>query len=206
MQGSRKLWATVFVLGVIGTGLFVALLIRSNLHATAEVIARMGWAVVLAVVASHLLPVISNTGAWYSLFPHEKRPTLPTLTWIRWIGESVQNLLPATAVGGEIVRARIAALRGTEVSTSAATVIVDITLGIFAQIAFTLSGVYLLAKLTGRSGMVFQAVAGSLIAIVAIVLFTIIQRYGMFRILNAIVSKVVNADAFRSLSQHGEAL
>ena len=57
---------------------------------------------------------------------------------MRWIGESISNLIPSAAVGGDIVRARLATITGTPMAAAAASVIVDVTLGVVAQIFFTL--------------------------------------------------------------------
>src|SRR5437763_1285288 len=141
MKGPRKLWVTVFVLGVAGLALFIVLLVRHGLGAVGAAFAKAGWGIA-AVVAFHLVVLACNGFAWHFLFPRDKRLRFGTLLWIRWIGESVQNLFPATAVGGEVVRARLAATRGVPGSICAASVIGDITLGMFAQALFTMTGVY----------------------------------------------------------------
>src|SRR5438067_8178354 len=107
---NRELWVTVFVLGAIGLALFIFLLVRNNLAGVGHTFHQAGWGVAL-VVLSHGIVFLTNVYAWRILFPPEHRLNLFTTYWIRWIGESVQNLLPATAVGGEIVRARIVSLR-----------------------------------------------------------------------------------------------
>jgi len=62
----------------------------------------------------------------------------------RWIGESISNLIPSAAVGGDIVRARLATITGTPRAAAAASAIVDITLGVVIQIVFALLGLVLL--------------------------------------------------------------
>ena len=46
-----------------------------------------------------------------ALFPKSDRPRLFQLLWMRWIGESISALVPSAAVGGDIVRARLAAIQ-----------------------------------------------------------------------------------------------
>src|SRR3954471_23316326 len=130
MKGPRKLWITVFVLGAAGLSLFIILLLRHDMGQITTAFAKAGWGV-LAVVAFHFIVLLCNAFAWHFLFPPEKRLPFRTLLLFRWIGESVQNLFPLTAVGGEVIRARLAATRGVSGSLAAATVIADITLGIF---------------------------------------------------------------------------
>src|SRR5207237_7659662 len=139
MRAPGKLWVAVFMFGAAGAALFIVLLIRHNLAAIGAAIGAAGWGIAL-VVAFHAIVLLTNVFAWQVLFPPKKRVALGTLYWMRWVGESVQNLIPATAVGGEIVRARLVATRGVPGAVAAATVIGDITIGIFAQILFTLSG------------------------------------------------------------------
>ena len=75
---------------------------------------------------------------------------------MRWIGESISNLIPSAAVGGDIVRARLATITGTPMAAAAASVIVDITLGVVTQIFFTLLGLVLLVEATGRTNLSVQ--------------------------------------------------
>jgi putative membrane protein len=205
MKGPGKLWITVFVLGVAGLALFIVLLIRHGLGDVGAAFAKAGWGIV-AVVAFHLVVLVCNGLAWHYLFPPEKRLPFATLLFIRWIGESVQNLFPATAVGGEVVRARLAATRGVPGSLCAATVIADITLGMFAQALFTMSGVFLLVRFTGHGGIATQVIVGTLLAIAMMGGFYLVQHYGLFRLVSGLVRRISSADAWRALSEHGEAL
>jgi putative membrane protein len=158
-------------------------------------------------VAFHLIVVLGcNALAWHFLFPPEKRLRFTTLLWIRWIGESVQNLFPATAVGGEVVRARLAATRGASGSLCGATVIADITLGMFAQALFTMTGVYLLIHFTGHGGVAMQSIVGTLLALGAIIGFYLVQHFGLFRLVSGLVRRMASSEAWRALSEHGEAL
>src|SRR5206468_8657694 len=101
-----------------------------------------------AVVAFHFaVPVFLAALAWWVLFPKSERPALRQLLWMRWVGESVSTLVPSAAVGGDIVRARLAAINGTPLALAAASVLADITLGVFVQIAFTLLGLGLIVSI-----------------------------------------------------------
>jgi Uncharacterised protein family (UPF0104). len=99
-------------------------------------------------------PVFLDAIAWWALFPKSERLPLWQLFWMRWIGESVSTLVPSATVGGDVVRARLAALHGAPIPTAAASVLVDITLGVFVQIVFTLLGLGLIVAVTGRQGFV----------------------------------------------------
>lgn len=205
MTGKRKLWITVFVFGAAGLSWFIFLLVRHHLGDVKDAFAKAGWGIG-AVVACHLIVLLCNGLAWHFLFPPEKRLPFRTLMFFRWIGESVQNLFPLTAVGGEVIRARLATTRGIPGAMSAAAVITDITLGIFAQIAFTLSGVYLLGQYTGRTNVTTEATFATILGVAAAGGFFLVQRYGLFRVISGLVRKISSNDAMRALAQHGEKL
>jgi putative membrane protein len=89
---------------------------------------------------------------------------------------------------------------------AAASVIVDITLGVFTQIGFTLLGLVLLVSVTGRTSFVGPTLLGALIGVVALAGFYFVQRLGMFRLVGVIISRLVNSSDWQSLVQSGDAL
>jgi putative membrane protein len=125
---------------------------------------------------------------------------------MRWIGESVSTLVPSAAVGGDIVRARLAAINGASLSVAAGSVLVDITLGVFTQAAFTLLGVVLLVEVTGQKNFIRPTLIGTLIGVVGVAGFYFVQRMGMFRFLAKIIARLANSPEWQSLVQGGETL
>jgi putative membrane protein len=125
---------------------------------------------------------------------------------MRWIGESVSTLVPSAAVGGDIVRARLAAITGTQMATAAATVLVDLTLGVFTQAAFTLLGVVLLVNATGHNNFVGPTIIGTAVGIAGVCGFYFVQRRGMFSFLARMITKVANSPEWQSLVQSGATL
>jgi putative membrane protein len=205
MKAPGKVQLTVYVLGLVGAALFTILLIRQGAGAVGTAIATAGWGIA-AVAAFHFVALFLDTMAWWVLFPETDRPRWQSLFWMRWIGESISNLVPSAAVGGDIVRARLATIRGVPLPIAAASVIVDITLGVFTQIVFTLLGLTLLVSVTGRTSFVGPTLVGALIAIAAIAGFYFVQRLGMFRFVGLIITRLVNSPEWSSLVQGGETL
>src|SRR5436190_5791297 len=206
MKVPSRIRLTFYFLAFAGAALFVGLLIREGAPQVGKAIASAGWAI-LAIIAYHLcVPVFLDALAWWVLFPKIDRPPLPRIFWIRWIGESVSTLVPSAAVGGDIVRARLAAIHGAPMATAAASVIVDITLGIFTQVAFTILGLVLLVDATGRTGFVGPTLIGALLGIGAAVGFYFAQRLGIFRFIVVIVTRLIKSPEWQSLVQHGETL
>jgi putative membrane protein len=205
MKGGGKLKLTIYLLGFAGAALFTILLVRQGAMSVGTAVATAGWAVV-AIAAFHFIPIFLDATAWYVLFPKVVRPRLQSLFWKRWIGESISNLIPSAAVGGDIVRARLATITGTPMAAAAASVIIDITLGVVTQIIFTLLGLVLLVEATGRTSLVGPTLVGAILAIVAIAGFYIAQRLGMFRFVSVIITRLVKSPEWSSLVQSGETL
>jgi putative membrane protein len=158
------------------------------------------------VAAFHLVPIFLDALAWGVLLPRAERPPWKSLFWMRWIGESISNLVPSATVGGDIVRARLVAIQGVPLSTAAASIIVDITLGVVSQIVFTLLGLILLIDVTGRTSFVRPTLFGTLIGLVAVAGFYFAQRKGMFRFVGTIITRLVNSPEWSSLVEGGETL
>src|SRR5205085_10981494 len=178
MKTPGKLQLTAYSLGLLGAALFTALLVRQGVMSVGAAVATAGWGIA-AVAAFHLVPIWLDALAWWALFPEANRPRWQSLFWMRWIGESISNLVPSATVGGDIVRARLATITGTPMAAAAASVIVDVTLGVVTQIVFTLLGLVLLVDATGRTGLIGPTLIGAVLAIVAIAGFYIAQRLGM---------------------------
>lgn len=205
MKGRGKLHLALYAFGLAGAALFTFLLIREGASQVGTAFTTAGWAVA-AIVAWHLLPIFFDAIAWWVLFPPAERLPLAKLTWMRWIGESVSSLVPSAAVGGDIVRTRLAAIRGAPLATSAATVLVDLTLGVFTQLGFTLLGLWLLVRATGTTNIVGPALLGVVTGLIGIVGFYVVQRVGMFRIIGMIVAKLAKSAEWSRLIDSGRNL
>jgi len=206
MKIPNRIRLTFYFLAIAGAALFTVLLVREGAPQVGRAIATAGWAL-LAIIAFHfLVPVLLDTLAWWVLFPKPERPLFRRLYWMRWIGESVTTLVPSAAVGGDIVRARLAAISGTPVATAAGTVLVDLTLGVFTQAAFTILGIVLLVNATGHKDFVGPTLIGTVIGVAAVGGFYFVQRLGMFRFLARMVAKIADSPEWHSLVQSGEQL
>ncbi len=195
---------TFYFLAFAGAALFVGLLVREGAPQVGRAIATAGWAI-LAIIGYHLcVPVFLDALAWWVLFPKIDRPLLRKIFWMRWIGESVSTLVPSAAVGGDIVRARLAAIHGAPVPVAAGTVLVDLTLGVLTQAAFTLLGVVLLVEATGQRNFVGPTIIGILVGVAAVGGFYFVQRLGMFGFLARMIGKLANSPEWQSLVQSGE--
>ena len=206
MKTPRKIHLTIWLLGLTGAALFTILLIHQGVPQVMAVFASAGWWIAAVVIYHFAVPVLLDTLAWWSLFPRSERLPLWELLWMRWIGESVSTLVPSASVGGDVVRARLAALHGAPIPTAAASVLVDITLGVFVQIVFTLLGLALIVTATGHQSFVRPTLIGAVIGVLAIVGFYVVQRLGMFRFIGKMISRLANAEDWHSLVHSGHTL
>ena len=206
MKAPGKIQITVWLLGLAGAALFTVLLIRQGAPQVGAAFASAGWAIA-AVVMYHLaVPVLLDAAAWWVLFPRSDRLPLRKLFWMRWIGESVSTLVPSAAVGGDIVRARLASINGASVPVAAGSVLVDVTLGVFTQAGFTVLGLALLVGVTGQKNFVRPTLVGTLIGVLGVLGFYFVQRRGMFRFLARVIARLANSPEWHSLVQGGETL
>jgi len=206
MKTPGKIKLSLYLCLFAGAALFTGLLIREGLPQVAAAVASAGWGIAAVVAYHFLVPVFLDALAWWVLFPRSERPPLRKIYWMRWIGESVSTLVPSAAVGGDIVRARLAAISGSPVATAAGTVLVDLTLGVFTQAAFTLLGVVLVVEATGQKNLVGPTVIGTLVGVAAVGGFYFVQRLGMFRFLARMIARLANSPEWQSLVQSGQEL
>lgn len=200
-----KIKLTAWLLAAAGLTFFIALLVREGVVDVFRVVAAAGWGVLL-VVAFHLVSLMLDAFGWRPLFPPGKRPRLRTLFWMRWIGGSINNLVPVAQVGGDLVRARLVGIfTRTPMPVAAASVIVNITLNVFTQVIFTFGGFVLLIGMTRQMSLAKPALVGVSLSIVAIGGFYAVQRLGGIRLIATIISRMAGS-GWQSLAQDAEAL
>jgi putative membrane protein len=206
MKAPRKIKLTFFLFAIGGAALFTALLIHQGASQVVAAVATAGWGLA-AMIAYHLFaPIFLDAVAWGLLFPSPHRLPLRKLFLMRWISEAVSALVPSFAVGGDIVRARLATLAGVPRAVSAASVLVDMTLNLVAVAGYTLLGVVLLVGASGQTHFIIPTLLATAIGLGAGVLFYFAQRLGMFRFIAVIVTRVARAPEWQSLVASGENL
>jgi hypothetical protein len=126
-----------------GLGLFVGVITYQGLNDVAAALATTGWGLVW-ITAFHLAPLAADVIGWRALLPASQPRPLLGMTWMRWICESVNCLLPVAQVGGDLVRARLLNQVGVPGPLAGATVIVDIMAGMLTLVIFAAVGTVLL--------------------------------------------------------------
>lgn len=201
----RILKQTAYVGFLAGVGLLTALIAYQGFNEVAATLAAAGWGLIVVAVF-HLAPMAIDTVGWYCLLNGTMRPPLRTLLWARWIGESINGLLPVAQVGGDLVKARLLTQHGVPGSLSGASVVVDLTVAVFTQIIFTLLGLGLLILYLGEGRLVLAVLIGSSISILLLGGFYLVQRRGLFTGLARTLERLASGRDWLSLVGGAKAL
>jgi putative membrane protein len=172
----------------LGLALFVGIVAWQGVREVAAALSHAGWGL-LAVAAYHLVPLVTDTFAWRTLFPRP-RPALARMLGARWVCDAVNSLLPVPQVGGDVVRAHLLATRGVPGRLAGATVLVDLTLSALTQIVFTLIGVGLLLAHLGRHDVVPAILVPLGLFAMGLLAFYRLQRRGLFGLLARTLARV----------------
>lgn len=144
-----------------GTALSAWLLSSYGVGSILGLLTRAGWGLVL-VMLFHLVQLAASAAAWQAVAgPSRPTPSLRTFIALRWVREGVNNLLPVAQIGGEFVAVRLLRRRGVPLVRAVAATVVDLTMEMATQIAFTFLGLGLFLLLVG-GGSVVRAVGGGL--------------------------------------------
>jgi putative membrane protein len=187
-----------------GIALFVWLVVATGVEDLLAGLAAVGWGLAL-IVAYRFLPLSVHTLGWRAVIPGPPPPLLPLL-WIRWICESVNSLLPVAQVGGELVRARLLAARGLAAPLAGASVVVDFSIGMMAQLVFTLVGVLALPFIVGFTPTVWSIMIAVVGAGFVLALFVFSQHKGMFGFGAGLVAKLARSQTWQRLAGNARRL
>jgi putative membrane protein len=137
----RKL---AFFGSIVGVALLVAVGWRAGAPALWAALVASPAAVAAATIY-RLVSLLLVTTSWGALLPPAARLRFTTLLRLRWIGESINALLPVAQVGGDVARARQLSLRGVPGAVAAASMIGDLSVGALTQVPFVVAGALVLA-------------------------------------------------------------
>jgi putative membrane protein len=193
--GSRAAYAGL----AVGVLLFAAVIAWQGLDDVTVALRRAGWGI-LAVALLHLPQVWADAMGWRRLVPSGQQPPRRTMIWARWIGESINDLLPVLQMGGNVVKAWLLANRGVRVGLAGASVVVDITLVVLTQILFTLFGVSLLVPSLGGGRALLVVLVGAGIMTVLLAGFYAVQRRGFFGLLVRLSRRILGGAEWATFS------
>ncbi|MBV8099192.1 MAG: flippase-like domain-containing protein [Verrucomicrobia bacterium] len=190
MKTGSRIRLIGYLLGFAGAALLTVLILREGAVRVAAALAAASWAVPV-VVAINVPRTFSDGAAWLALVPKLDRPRFLSAVWIRWVGGSVNDLLPSARLGGDILTARLATIRGGLPPTLAAGVaIVNMTVSVTMRILVTIAALLLIASVSGLAKLYVPTIVAGLTALAAIIGFYLVQRFGFFRLITGVVSRL----------------
>ncbi len=177
-----RLWTIIAT--VAGLALAVYLIVANNAGEIAHAMLLVGWGLI-PISLYHAVPLAFSALSWRDLYPRSHSLSVGRMILLRWIRESINGLLPVGGVGGDFVVVRLSYLNGVPGAPAAASMVVDLTLGVITQLLFVMAG---LALLVGRStaptvlAIAWAVLAGLGLMIVAVAIFLKLQHRGMFEV------------------------
>jgi putative membrane protein len=186
---SRVRYALWIAAGV-GLVAAVVLVLREGLPDIVRLLDIAGWRLIWLVPA-HILPLACWAAAWMVLLRRDS-PGIVYLTWGAIVREAVAGLLPVARVGGEVTGVRLLIRRGVPASTASASVIVELTCTMVAQVLFAIIGLVLLAGYPTVGSAVRLVAIGIVVSLFAIAAFVVVvKRWG--KSVFALMQRVIRA-------------
>ncbi len=157
-----------------------------------------GWGM-FVIAAYHVISLCFAAMGWRVIVQRVWPAPFLLYLWARWVRESVNGLMPVGQVGGDIVGARLLAIRGSGAAVAGAGAVVDKTVEVFSQFVFSLMGVALLLYVSAENSLGWSVAIGLLIFAPLLIGFIVAQRMGMFHLLERFLLKLENKSSWLSL-------
>ena len=180
------------IVTIIGLLLTVALIASLGAGDVLTAVSKVGWGILLVLLV-HLAQVMLSGLGWHVFFRDSSyKGTAATIIFLRWLREAINNMLPMTQIGGEIISSRLLMLRGMRGGEAGATIVLDLTMEIVSQFLFTVIGLILVIQ-AGYDGPVLEwIIIGLAVSVPVIISFFLAQNHGLFRIFERLFSKLAD--------------
>lgn len=160
---------------VVGVGLLAFVAGRTGLAEVLEALRRGGLGLI-ALAAFYPIRLAAHAEAWRLVFPAAGRPGRAVLAAGMWLAHSVNFLLPTATIGGDVVRGRLAILRGAPEAATVASLVADKTAHAVSTLVLLVLGLGL-AWAQGAGGALLGGMALATVLLgVGVALFVRIQR------------------------------
>jgi putative membrane protein len=208
MAKARNQWRRYLAAGTLwatGLGLIIALILQQNSADLWDALAVAGWYLPVFFV-SHAITILLDSLGWRATIIHPGPLGLISLMIRRWVGMSVNALLPVAQLGGEVVRAHLLRHLGPDGPAAAASVIVDLTIGMLTQILFALIGLTLLTTVLGFDAGLANVAIGLAIFTALIITFAVLQQRGLIAGLVQPIARLVKRPAWQRVLDNADQL
>lgn len=134
-----------------------------------------------AICLCRIASLLADAIGWGVLIARDIRPGFASLVNFRWTSKSINVLLPAMQLGGDLVRVSMLRRTGVSGDIAGASVLVDVTLGFAAQVAFTLMGIAAFLSMDERGSLTLPLVIAVLFGTLCTAGLYLLQRLGLLR-------------------------
>jgi len=188
------------ILGALaGLALATGLILHFGWRQVGNAALAAGWQGLAAITAIYFFCLLISALAWQVVILDAPPNATRVCLWGRWLRESVGNLLALLPTAGEIAGARELNLHGVPPGMAGASTIVDLTLELLSQIAFTFFGLALFVTWYQGSELGAWLVSGIAISVLAAAGFILAQYKGLFSLLEKLPERLNLKWAWRAL-------
>ena len=205
MTDRPRMGPRTLLVWAIGLALIATLVFHHRDAGLLEAVAVAGWWLPLLAL-THLASFCLDSLGWRAVVPAPPRVGLAALVVSRWIGISVNSLLPVAQLGGEVVRTRLLARQGLPGHVAAASVTVDITVGLLTLALYAGCGALLAAYLLGGTENLVQVGLGIGLFGALVCGFAGLQTRGLFGPVAGALARLGQGAVWRRLTDNAAQL
>jgi glycosyltransferase 2 family protein len=169
------------IVAALGLALSLYLLKHVGIGAVLAAAVAVGWGGFAILCLYILVPFLILGAAWHFLLGDSPPRGFRIFVWARMVRDAATEVLPFSQVGGIVIGARVAILHGISQPLVFASVIVDVTTEMLAQIAYIALGVAMLSARAPRTSFTQSLTTGLIIGLVIAVIaggvFLTVQRH-----------------------------
>ena len=141
----------------------------------------------------HVVPMALNARAWQLLLGGGRGRSLPYITWLIWLRQAINGLLPVARVGGEVANARLLLKRGIGSARVVSSLVVSMTITLGTHAVFTACGLTLLLCRNASSTLARAVWLALGAGVLLLTMVAGVQRAGLFGLLRR-VARVVGGE------------
>ncbi|MFN3076692.1 MAG: lysylphosphatidylglycerol synthase domain-containing protein [Alphaproteobacteria bacterium] len=188
---------SALIAGVLGVAVIVALAVNFDPEKIRASIADIGWGGVAALALFRLLPVLLCALGWWLLVPPSHALPFSACLGARLGRDGVSGVIAVLPAGGEIVGARMLALRGLTPSMAAATMVADLTVEMASQAVFTLLGIAaLFLSIPGAAG--WWAWVALVLSVLMVLGLWLLQHPRLLAVVETLAARLVSGPVWEA--------
>ncbi len=180
--------------GLAGLLVTVGIVAHLGVEDVGRSLLAVGWQGFLLICLYRLVPLLLLANAWRAILPRAAPASLWTMVRGRLIRDAGSDVLPLSQIGGYVLGARALALHGLPTPTAYGSTLVDVTLELLAQLAFTAVGLAVLVWYNPATTLLRPVALGLAAALFVCGGFVVAQHRGV-----GIVEQLVRRLAVRWL-------